>query len=179
LNEGSSPLSSGIIAEKDSADLFTLDTAGDAAILKKFLKGAITLKADEIIAQRSAVPAVSMRKRTGEATTDGIIGPKRQRTSYVTHKELMRLQKIADGHQGQALVEVTEASFDPWDVARDEEEAKQDPRFSFLEKPKKKVAPKTLKHKPITLAASGKDIPAVKRPEGGFSYQCTLIMRSG
>jgi nucleolar protein 53 len=170
LNEGSSPLSSGIIAEKDSADLFTLDTAGDAAILKKFLKGAITLKADEIIAQRSAVPAVSMRKRTGEATTDGIIGPKRQRTSYVTHKELMRLQKIADGHQGQALVEVTEASFDPWDVARDEEEAKQDPRFSFLEKPKKKVAPKTLKHKPITLAASGKDIPAVKRPEGGFSY---------
>jgi len=27
-----------------------------------------------------------------------------------------------------------------------------------------------LKHKPISLAASGKDIPAVKKPEGGYSY---------
>ena len=111
-----------------------------------------------------------MRKIPGETTTDGIIGPKRQRTSYISHKELVRLQKIADGRQDKSLVEVTEASYDPWDVVRDEAEAKQDPRFSFLEKSKKKVAPKTLKHKPITLAASGKDIPAVKRPEGGYSY---------
>lgn len=37
-------------------------------------------------------------------------------------------------------------------------------------KKKKKVAPPTLKHKPISLAASGKEIPAVKKPEGGYSY---------
>ena len=156
--------------EKDSADLFTLDLAGDVAIQKKYLRGSKPLKADEIIAQRSAVPAVSQKKRTGDKTTDGVTQPKRQRTSYVSHKELTRLQKIADGRRSESLVEVTEASYDPWDEQKDAEAATQDPRFSFLEKSKKKVAPTTLKHKPISLAASGKDIPAVTKPEGGYSY---------
>lgn len=157
--------------EKDSAELFTLDTAGDVSIPKNYLKGSKHLKADEIIAQRSAVPAVSMRKRPGEGnTTDGIVPAKRQRTSYVSHKELTRLRNIADGRPNDALVEVTEASYDPWDLQKDIEEKTQDPKFSFLEKSKKKVAPKTLKQKPISLAASGKGIPAVKRPDGGYSY---------
>jgi nucleolar protein 53 len=134
------------------------------------LKQTKRLKADEIIAQRSAVPAVSVRKRPGDNTTNGIIAPKRQKTSYVSHKELTRLRDIADGKKSEGLVEVTEAFYDPWDVQRDAEEEKQDPRFSFLEKKKKKTAPKTLKQKPISLSASGKDIPAVKKPEGGFSY---------
>jgi nucleolar protein 53 len=164
-------LLSGIIAEKPSESLFTLDTAGDASIAKKHLKGSKPLKADEILAQRSAVPAVSLRKRPSEEkTTDGILAPKRQRTSYVSHKELTRLRKIADGQPSGQIVEVTEASFDPWDVQRDAAEVAQDPRFSFLVKKKKKVAPPTLKHKPISLAASGKEIPAVKKPEGGYSY---------
>jgi nucleolar protein 53 len=111
-----------------------------------------------------------MRKRSGDATTDGIILAKRSRTSYVTHKELTRLRNIADGRQGDALVEVTEASYDPWDPQREAEEEKQDPRFSFLEKAPKRKPPVTLKHKPISLAASGKEIPAVKKPEGGYSY---------
>lgn len=157
---------SGVIAEKDSADLFTVDTSGDVSIPKKFLKSSKPLKADEIIAQRSVIPAVPMRKRPGDKTTDGIIEQKRQRTSYVTHKELSRLRKIADGRGSQTTVEITEASYDPWDV----EEDTLDPRFSFLEKSKKKVAPRTLKQKPISLAASGKEIPAVKKPEGGYSY---------
>lgn len=165
----------GIIAEKDSADLFALDTVGDVSISKKYLKSSKPLKADEIIAQRSAVPAVSMRKRPGEEnTTDGIIPVKRQRTSYVSHKELIRLRNVADGRQSDALVEVTEASYDPWDIQKDIEEKTQDPRFSFLEKSKKKVVPKTLKQKPISLAASGKDIPAVKKPDGGYSYNPTF-----
>lgn len=147
-----------------------VDVAGDEAIPKKYLKAPKTLKADEIIAQRSLVPAVYMRKRPQDKTTDGIIEPKRQRTSYVSHKELARLRKIADGQREEAFLVVKEASFDPWDVARDEAEAKIDPRFTFLEKSKKKVAPKTLKEKPISLAASGKNIPAVKKPEGGYSY---------
>lgn len=147
-----------------------LDTAGDTSIPKKFLRNSKPLRADEIISQRSAVPAVPLRKRPGEKTTDGIIQPKRQRTSYVSQKELARLREIADGRQQESSIEVTEASFDPWDTKRDEEEAKQDPRFSFLEKTKKKKAPVTLKHKPISLAASGRTIPAVKKPEGGYSY---------
>jgi nucleolar protein 53 len=79
------------------------------------------------------------------------------------------LRKIADGRQ-ETIVEATEASYDPWDLQRDIEETTQDPRFSFLEKAQKKKAPSTLKHKPISLAASGKEIPAVKKPEGGYSY---------
>lgn len=160
----------GVIVEKDSAELFTLDLAGDAAIQKKYLKGSKPLKADEIIAQRSAVPAVPQRKRAGDKTTDGVLQPKRQRTSYVSHKELTRLRNIADGRQDKPMDEVTEANYDPWDAQKDLEQGTQDPRFSFLEKRKEKVTPATLKHKPISLAASGKDIPAVKKPEGGFSY---------
>jgi nucleolar protein 53 len=149
--------------------LFTLDTTGDVTVQKKILKGAKTLKADEIIAQRSAIPAVSTKKRSGEKTTDGVLQPKRQRTSYVSHKELVRLRNIADGRQ-EATVEVMDASFDPWDTAKDAEEKTIDPRFDFLPQSKKKVPPTTLKQKPISLAASGKDIPAVKKPEGGYSY---------
>jgi len=116
------------------------------------------------------VSPVSQKKRAGDKTSDGVIQPKRQRTSYLSHKELSRLRNVADGRPSEALVEVIEASYDPWDAQKDIEEATQDPRFSFLEKSKKKVAPTTLKHKPISLAASGKDIPAVKKPEGGYSY---------
>ncbi|KAK2624463.1 hypothetical protein QTJ16_006413 [Diplocarpon rosae] len=162
-------ITGGVIAEKSSDDLFTLDTAGDVGIQKKYIKISKPLKADEIIAQRSLVPSVSMKKRPGEKTTDGIIQTKRQRTSYVSHKELTRLRKIANGQQGKVTTEI-EASYDPWDSQRDVDEMTQDPRFSFLDKARKKVAPSTLKHKPISLAASGKDIPAVKKPEGGFSY---------
>src|ERR1700712_1984288 len=99
-----------------------LDTAGDVSIPKKFLKKSKPLRADEIIAQRSAVPAVSMRKRPGDKTTDGVLDPKRQRTSYVSHKELTRLRNIADGKQDKPMIEVTEASFDPWDANKDIQE---------------------------------------------------------
>jgi len=120
------------------------------------------------------VPAVTLRKRPGDKTTDGIVEPKRQRTSYVSHKELMRLRNIADGrYQGQDVVQVTDLAYDPWDEQRDIHAQVQDPRFSFLPKPEKKRVPKTLRHKPISLAASGKAIPAVKRPEGGYSYNPT------
>ena len=59
----------GVIAEKDSADLFVLDTGGDSNNTKRVpkVKG---LKADDIIAARSVVPAVSSKKRPGDKTTD-------------------------------------------------------------------------------------------------------------
>ena len=112
-----------------------------------------------------------MRKRSREGnTTDGIILAKRRKTCYVTHKDLKRLRNIADGRHKDALVDMTEASYDPWDAQKDIEERTQDPRYSFLQKLKRKVAPKSLKQKSISLAASGKDIPAVKKPDGCYSY---------
>lgn len=60
--------------------------------------------------------------------------------------------------------------YDPWADEGDNSVAVEDPRFDFLPKPKAKVAPETLKHAPISLAANGKPIPSVRVPHGGASY---------
>ncbi|KAL2158677.1 hypothetical protein VTH06DRAFT_4159 [Thermothelomyces fergusii] len=161
----------GVIAEKDSSELFTIDVKGDPELPKRFPKHTTkALKADEIIAQRSAIPAVPIRKRTGEKTTDGIVPVKRQRTTYVTHKELVRLKKVADGHH-ESTVTVEDATYDPW--AQPEEEPKKDDQL-FLPKVEKVKKPKTMEHRPISLAASGKPVPAVPKPKGGHSYNPTF-----
>ncbi|RYP35504.1 hypothetical protein DL767_003758 [Monosporascus sp. MG133] len=156
----------GVVAERPSDELFALDTVGDASIPKRFPKHTSKpLKADEIIAARSAVPAVPLRKRPGDKTTDGIIPAKRLRTQYVTHKELNRLRKVADGHH-ESTIEVVDASYDPWaaEPQPEKEEVVHDTRND------KKKAPKTITHKPISLSANGKHVPAVKKPTGGYSY---------
>jgi nucleolar protein 53 len=146
-----------------------LDVSGDVEIKKKIMKTSKPLRADEIIAQRSAVPAVSMRKRPSK-TTDGVIEAKRQRTAYVSHKEVSRLRNIIKGKTEDQVVEVTDATFDPWAEDPKQVAAQSDPRFTFLPKPKPVVAPSTLKHEPISLAASGKKVAAVSKPQGGYSY---------
>ncbi|KAK5190820.1 hypothetical protein LTR16_007711, partial [Cryomyces antarcticus] len=129
------------------------------------------LKADEVLARRSAVPAVDSRKRK---TTDGVLEPssKRNRSgTYVSHRELQRLKSIAFGGETVSKdVVATEApAHDPWAL----EEKTLDPKFSFLaghvhKKPARE--PKTVKEPPISLLASGKAVPAVKKPEAGKSY---------
>lgn len=39
-----------------------------------------------------------------------------------------------------------------------------------MAEPPKAKAPSTLAKKPVTLAANGKSVPAVKKPDGGYSY---------
>ncbi|ETS83642.1 hypothetical protein PFICI_05518 [Pestalotiopsis fici W106-1] len=159
----------GVVAERDSDDLFTLDTVGDAANPKKFPKHTTKkLKSDEILAARSAIAPVDSRKRAGDSvskTTDGIIASKRQRTGYVTQKELARLKKVADGHH-EDTIEFSETVYDPWAVAP-EPEVKSELHDTRNDKRK---APKSITEKPISLAASGKRIPAVAKPTGGYSY---------
>ncbi|KAI0131950.1 ribosome biogenesis protein Nop53/GLTSCR2 [Xylariales sp. AK1849] len=160
----------GVVAERASDELFTLDTVGDAAIPKKFPKHtAKKLRSDEIIAARSVVPAVDSRKRSGDKTTDGIIPAKRQRTGYVTHKELSRLRKVADGHH-ENTVEISDTVYDPWTGVT--EKKTDDAVYDYRNDPKK--APKSLSGKPISLAASGKTVPAVAKPTGGYSYNPTF-----
>ncbi|KAI0974664.1 ribosome biogenesis protein Nop53/GLTSCR2 [Xylaria arbuscula] len=157
----------GVIAERPSDELFTLDTIGDASIPRNFPKHTSKpLKADEIIAARnSAVPAVSMRKRPGDKTSDGILPAKRTRREYVTVKELSRLRKVADG-QHESTIEIADASFDPWASvpAPASSDAVKDKRDD------KKKAPKSFSKNPISLLASGKSMPAVPKPVGGHSY---------
>lgn len=161
---------SGVIVEKESADLFILDTLGDSKNRNKVhkVKG---LKADEIIAARSVVPAVSSKKRPGDKTTDGILPVKRQRTNYVTHKELARIKKVADGHH-ESTVTVTDASYDPWAVgpAGPIAIAKTEAEDEWIARPPTAKAPVTLAKKPISLSANGKAVPAVPKPIGGYSY---------
>ncbi|KAK3940142.1 ribosome biogenesis protein Nop53/GLTSCR2 [Diplogelasinospora grovesii] len=160
----------GVIAEKASDELFTIDVAGDSALSKKHNKHIKKgLRSEEIIAARSPVPAVSLKKRPGDKTTDGILPVKRQRTTYVTQKELVRLRKVADGHH-DSTVSVVDADYDAWDAPPEAPEEKQLKELPFVPKAEKPKVPKTLRHQPISLVASGKPVPAVAKPKGGYSY---------
>lgn len=153
-----------MISEKSSDQLFAIDTTGDTELQKTLDKRRKTLKADEILAQRSAVPAVSSKKRLSDFSD-----AKRRKKARVSGKEYDRLRQIAYGGD-QVQKDVVEtgaaADHDPWAV----QEVEQKPEFSFLEPKRKKVEPSTLKRPPVSLLKSGKSISAVPKPVAGKSY---------
>lgn len=157
---------SGVIREKHSSELFTIDLQGDSRASKNLPRHAKSLKADEILAQRSAVPAISIRKRPGEQTSHLLSPLKRQRDDWVPHKELARLRNVADGHQAVTF-EARDATYDVWDSTPVQ---KAEELYDFLPVSESVKQPKSMKQKPISLAANGKEVPAVLRPSGGFSY---------
>lgn len=158
------------MSEKPSDELFIIDTAGAEDVRKTIAKKHKPLKADEIIAARSAIPALDGRKRVNPNITDGVIEPKtkKPKKDWVSQKELQRLRQVArDANPApKGNLEI----YDPWADEADTSAPVDDPRFDFLPKPKAKVAPETIKHAPISLAANGKPIPSVRTPHGGTSY---------
>ena len=162
---------SGIIKEKPSDSLFTLDTTGSEAIQKSYNKLHRPLKADEILAQRSAIESIATRKRP-RGTTDGVIeqSSKKRKTNGVSPQEYERLRQVA--YHGQQMKDILAADdtpcHDPWTV--DPTEGTLDPRFDYLEKKRPIVAPKTLMEAPISLVEGGKKVPAVTKPRAGTSY---------
>ncbi|KAL1986332.1 hypothetical protein VTN96DRAFT_6564 [Rasamsonia emersonii] len=164
----------GVVSEKPSEELFTIDSTPSQEIQKAYRKQHKPLKAEEILAQRSAIPAVDSRKRANSKVTDGVIEPKtkKHKSDWVSHKELLRLKQVAQ--EGKPVKKDEEdASYDPWSDQKDPTPL-DDPKFSFLEKPKPIVAPPTIKQKPISLAANGKPVPAVPKPDAGRSYNPTF-----
>lgn len=163
---------SGLISEKPSDELFVLDTVGNEDVRKSIAKKQKKpLKSDEILAQRSMIPALDGRKRVNPNVTDGVIEPKtkKPKSDWVSKKEYLRLKQVAK--EGNPLGKKTENDFyDPWAEDAEPTLTYDDPRFDFLQKPKPKVEPVTLKHAPISLAANGKPIPSVKMPHAGTSY---------
>ncbi|KAI9369522.1 hypothetical protein BJX61DRAFT_536356 [Aspergillus egyptiacus] len=161
----------GVLAEKPSEELFVIDTKGSSEIRDAYRKQhKKVLKADEILAQRSAISSVDTRKRGNSKVTDGVIEPKtkKHKSDWVSRKEWQRLKQVAK--EGNPLGKTTEGEFyDPWADEADPTPV-DDPGFDYLEKPKPKVAPETLKQAPISLAANGKAIPAVRAPSAGTSY---------
>ncbi|RPB29402.1 P60-like protein [Terfezia boudieri ATCC MYA-4762] len=172
-------IAGGVITEKPNDQLFSLDLSGDKGIVTRELKKQKLLKADEILTSRSAVPAVSSRKRYHDddnnssynTVTDGVItSPKKKKKDYIPHKELQKLKKIAYGGTEVAVAKTQAVKLhDPWAEPVQEGEV-VDPKFSFLDKEKEIKAPKTMKIAPVSLSATGKKLPAVKVPEGGISY---------
>ncbi len=156
----------GIIAEKPSEELFMLDTTGSDDIKKKHIKHDKPLKADEIIAARaSAVPAIDSRKRKSTEIVTSEKDKRTRKNTYVPHSEVRRLKALAAWTQKDED-KSSPAEHDPWAVVP----KVQDPQFSFLEEKQPIREPETLKHKPISLAASGKPFAAVRRPDAGKSY---------
>lgn len=113
--------------------------------------------------------AVPARKRASDKTTDGILPVKRLRTDYVSHKELARLKKVADGYHGETIA-ATEAGFDIWDVPTGPTDVGVADEPTPLPQKQKPKVPETLSKEPISLAANGKQTPAVPKPQGGYSY---------
>lgn len=158
-------IAGGIIAEKDSDQLFATDVLGDVELEKKHRPKKL-LKADEILAQRSAVPGLEGRKRKAADTEVAVSGKKQKNGKYVSHKELQRLRNVADGASVGKLAD-DGAAFDPWAETTTNTEYE---KYDFLEPPKEKRAPKTLKQAPAALTVDGRPVAHVRKPEAGKSY---------
>ncbi|KAL9622110.1 MAG: hypothetical protein Q9160_003453 [Pyrenula sp. 1 TL-2023] len=164
----------GPVSEKPSDELFTLDTIGDDAVRKRVEKAHKPLKADEILAQRSAVPAIDTRKR--KFGGDGIVEIKRRKGDWVSKKEVQRLKQVAADGDRNLLAKVEgdgEApTTDLWDFTSLESTHLNapDPQASYIPRPRPKVAPSTLSHPPVALTASGRSTPSIPNPNPGTSY---------
>ena len=161
---------SGIIAEKSSNALFTLDSTGSISIQNSYNKIHKPLRADQILAQRSLVPAIDSRKRPG--VTNGIIEPsnKRRKSNGVSPEEYERLKLRAYGGEGVTKDIVSADAIPKYDPWADDNLEVQDLQFSYLEKVRPVRAPKSLTEAPISLLGSAKVMPAVSKPRPGSSY---------
>jgi nucleolar protein 53 len=166
-----------VVKEKSNELIFSVDLGGDEKIIKK--EGPTLpkpLKADEVLAARSAIPAVAARKRKSCNVTDGLVEFKKKHKNGISFAQLQRLRGIAYGGQSTTTVLTKPGKslpdYDPWaepnPLAINAAEA-DDNKFDFIEKKKPIKAPATLKHKPIALSATG-TVPAVRLPAAGISY---------
>ncbi|CEP11297.1 hypothetical protein [Parasitella parasitica] len=144
-------------------DLFTIDTTGDTDVKRKLAKEK-TLRVDEILDQRSAVPAIKSKKNAFK---------KPEMTDKVISKhELKTLKRKIDNNAPMAPKKKTKkaanpsTSYDLWD----DTPVKEAPANDFLPVKAKLKAPKTITVKPTAL----EHIPAVATPEGGHSYNPSL-----
>jgi nucleolar protein 53 len=163
--------SGGPITEKPSSELFVFDTKGSDEIRRK-TRGK-TLKVDEILAQRSAVPGLEGRrgfKRGIGGVGDGIFeeGDGKRRKEWVSKAEVMRLRERLDKSSHLESEQIEEGvRFDLWEENPSLPKTLQD---EYVPKPQKKIAPKSIKQKPIAMTASGKAVKAVANPGAGTSY---------
>ena len=166
---------SGIVAEKPSSSLFVTDITGSDNIRQAYRKKRKPLKSDEILSQRTAVPAISTHKRSVHSkTTEGVLEPrsKRIKSNYVPPMECERLRMHAydDSFTKEAFDAAITPLEDPWAEPFTQKTDTPDLPASFLKKSKPIRAPDTLLHPPVSLLASSRSLPSVPKPKPAHSY---------
>ena len=153
-----------LFADAPPGVLYGEDTTADNTVQQRYDKDLRKLKVDQVLEQRSKVPALESRKLGGGDSL------KRKRETRLDSKERGRLWKLANsgGHAANHSAENHEpASHDPWAAV---EVAPVHPDQSFLEEKMTVREPDTFRHAPLPLTASKKTVPNVPRPHAGRSY---------
>ncbi|OCT44759.1 60S ribosome subunit biogenesis protein NOP53 [Cladophialophora carrionii] len=190
------------LAEKAHGEIFALDTVGSSKeeVFKKAKDGhkIKVLKMDEILGRRSAVPALpSGKKRPLDArVTDGVVATKRQKTDWVSKKEVARVRSKLDkpSHLDLEDIHGEPSNFDLWDTTDNAVQpasasalaSSEDQQGNeYIPRPKPKIAPPTIRRPPIALTHNGLPTHAVPTPDAGHSYNPsfedwdTLLTREG
>lgn len=167
----------GILSERPDVQLFSVDVAGDNAIARRerASRDKKPLRSDEILALKSAIPAVNNLRHRTTAVGTGVVHAKKK--GALPASELARLKKIAGrmdcaraGQSAGASVKKHKAkSHDLWDAVASEEE-EEDFAEGWVKGPQPKKAPTTYGHRPETLTQSGRAMPAVVLADEGQSY---------
>ncbi|KAI9267930.1 ribosome biogenesis protein Nop53/GLTSCR2 [Phascolomyces articulosus] len=147
-------------------DLFTIDTTGDLQVKRQLARDK-PLKVDEILAERSAVPAVIARVKAANVE------------KKESKHDLQKVNHIAKRKREGAIPpsapkkkkkqSVKQASYDMWG---DVEEEQEDASKGYLDvvKERKVKAPSTLKSKPAAMVHKA----SVEVPHAGASYNPTM-----
>ncbi|KAI7898649.1 ribosome biogenesis protein Nop53/GLTSCR2 [Cokeromyces recurvatus] len=147
--------------ELKDEELFTIDVAGDHHVKRKLAKDK-PLRVDEILAQRSAVPAIKSKNAFQKPEmTDDVFS---KHESKLLKRKIENNAPLVPKKKNKKTLNVK--SYDLWDDEPKREEAAND----FLPIEEKIKAPKTMLKKPSAL----EHVPAIHTPEGGQSYNPTL-----
>ncbi|KAG0051797.1 hypothetical protein BGZ83_003273 [Gryganskiella cystojenkinii] len=168
--------------------LFTMDTKGDGNVLKQLRKDR-PLKMDEILAERSKIPAVSGRKKA--VTTIASDAPAAKPSSKISKAEKKKMLEMIRRKTSGSLFEekpvgrsgMTDAvkaagKFDVWGAANDDENVEDSTvaENDFVSEIVAQVpakAPRSFKQKQKVV------IPAVKESHPGASYNPTMQDHQG
>ncbi|KAI8364841.1 ribosome biogenesis protein Nop53/GLTSCR2 [Choanephora cucurbitarum] len=136
-------------------ELFTIDVTGDATTKRQLAKDK-PLRVDEILSQRSAVPAVQSKNPFKKPELTDKIASKHE---YKTLKR--KIENNAPLAPKKKNKKADQKSYDLWD-----EPMAEAPASDFLPIETKTKAPKTLNEKPTAI----NHVAAVEAPQGGHSY---------
>ncbi|KAF9201629.1 hypothetical protein BGZ59_002592 [Podila verticillata] len=178
----------GKVHESSNDALFTLDTKGDGKVIKELRKNR-PLKMDEILAERSKIPAVSGRTRSATAvapldTAGHKANAKISKTEKARLLAMIRKKTSASlfadtktplGRSGMTDAVKAAGKFDAWGDEEEVEDMEQD-GDDFVSEIVTKVAvkaPKSYKQKQKVA------IPAVKESHPGSSYNPTMQDHQG